>query len=159
MNRFFSAQAQRAEKKDDGYALVHSDVLGVEEALAKIELRLNPTESEAQPVLEKARALVGLMKLDGQPVCRNKLKRAGKALLEVSKPFLKAEWDRVKKGEFGYRCAKWTTIVLTGVGVLALVIGTVDLVARDGGEGTEETVHGTPTTESASVEVGGRSEP
>ena len=104
------------------YKFVHPDVFKMEEALATIELRLNPKEDKATPLLEKAEAVVHKVRLD-KAVCRKELKNAEKLLLDESKTYLKGEWDLVKKGELRYRCAVRISMVIAGVGVAALVLG------------------------------------
>lgn len=122
----------------DEYKLVHADVFKMEEALAMIELRLNPNEHKAKPLLQKAQAVVCEVRLD-KAVCCRKLKSIEKELLEESKNYLKEEWDRVKNGEPQHRVAMWSSFIIGVIGVVALVLGLVGLVMEEPGTGTEAT--------------------
>ena len=111
----------------DEYELVHADVFKMEEALATIELRLNPKECKAKPLLEKAEAVVCKVQLD-KAVCRRELKRVEKQLLAESKAYLKDEWETVKKGEPRHRWAVRTSFAIGVIGTVALVLGLAGLV-------------------------------
>ena len=112
------------------YKLVHPDVLKMEKALAMIELRLNPNEKKAKPLLRKAKAVACKVRLD-EAVCRKELKDVEKELLEESKKYLKGEWDRVKQGELRYKLALWVSFTIGVVGVVALVLGVAGLVMEE----------------------------
>ena len=116
------AATKGEEGAADDYERDHADVLRLEEALATIELRMNPTEEEAMPLLKQAQAVVGMVRLD-KAVCRQKLQSAEKLLLEESKTYLKTEWERVKKGEPRYRCAVWMSVLIGLIGVATLALG------------------------------------
>ena len=79
----------------------HADVVRIEQALAMIELRLNPAEEEARSLVEKAKAVGRMVQLD-KPVAREGLREANRRLLDASTGYLKGEWERVKIGERRY---------------------------------------------------------
>jgi len=106
------------------YRLMHPDVFKMEEALATIELRLNPKEDKAKPLLKKAEAVVCEVRLE-RAVCRTRLRRVEKELLDESKAYLKDEWERVKKGEPGYWWAVRITTGLAAAGFGLFLLGLV----------------------------------
>ena len=106
----------------DEYTRAHEDVVKMEEALATIELRLNPKDDEAKVLVEKAEAVAKLVRFY-KPVCRNALKAAEKQLLDESKSYLKREWETVKRGEPRHRWAVWTSFTIAAIGATALAAG------------------------------------
>lgn len=103
-----------------------------------IELRLNPNEDKAKPLLQRAQAVVCEVRLY-KAVCRKKLKSVEQELLEESKNYLTDEWDRVKRGEPRHRVAMWSSFMIGVIGVVALVLGLVGLVMEEPGTVTEAT--------------------
>ena len=111
------------------YDVVHPDVLRMEEALAMIELRLNPKEDRAASVLKKARAVVSKLRFY-KPVCRQELKDAQDELLKVSKSYLDSKWEIVKKGEPVYRRAVGITKGLVAVWIVVFLVALVGWTVR-----------------------------
>ena len=125
----------------EDYEPDHADVVRIEEALAMIELRLSRTETKARCLLERAKAVGGMVQLD-KPVNREKLQQAVRRLLETSTrtcrsrtskrqpqqavrrlletstDYLKGEWKRVKRGETQYH---WCLGISIMVGVIGFV--------------------------------------
>ena len=122
----------------DAYEVVHPDVLRMEEALAMIELRLNPYEERAEPVLEKAEAVVSMLRFY-KPVDRTELKDAEKELLKESTKYLKCEWEVVKKGELRHRVAVWITTGLATVGIVVFLYALAGWIWGQLDKGTVET--------------------
>lgn len=83
---------------------VRVDFVGLNEAWAKIRLRLNPKEQSSIAILRALDEHEGLFPNGGTPDF-SKLGVADRKLLEATNIVLKEEWRRVKHGEFVYRGA------------------------------------------------------
>ena len=94
---------------------VREDFVELNEAWAKIKLRLNPKEEYSLAVIRALGEHEDLFSDDGTRPDFSKLKLADRNLLESTQVVLKEEWRRVKRGEFFYR----TATVLAGLMVIA----------------------------------------
>jgi hypothetical protein len=103
-----------------GWQDVRTDFVNLEEAAAKIRLRVNPTEKPSIALLEVLREHEALfLKYDGVPDL-NKLVPISTRLSEVTQVVLQQEWRRVKFGEPIYRMARWIAGILVTVGLVYL---------------------------------------
>jgi len=98
---------------------VRLDFVGLNEAWAKIRLRLNPKELSSIAILQALEEHEGLFPKGGTPDF-TKLGLADHKLLEAANVVLKEEWQRVKRGELVYRGASILAglLVIGGLGVL-----------------------------------------
>lgn len=90
------------------------------EAWAKIKLRLNPDEGPSKAILEALQKHEGLFQ--EPPPDFSKLKDADRELLKCTQVVLKEEWEKVKRGEQIYRAATWLAGILVIVGLLFLLL-------------------------------------
>jgi hypothetical protein len=96
---------------------VKENFSGINRVSASVQLRLNPTESAAQTILSCMKELEVLLSSD-QRIDFKALADIERRLVAEAQSFLKAEWERVKRGEPAYRWAKSTS----WVGLILLVI-------------------------------------
>lgn len=105
-----------------------SDLLAFDLAANRIKLREKPTNPEWKEVIDQIDAIRPKLLLPPTaPVASLSIDNEQKALVEKSRENLKAEWTRVKKGEFGYRLLIVLGCILTFASVLPLagaIIGT-----------------------------------
>lgn len=99
---------------------VRGDFVGINEAWARIKLRLNPKEKPSIAVLEVLKEHESLFAAGTVPDF-GKLKSLDDKLLGNTQLVLKQEWLRVRSGERVYRIAKYTAVLVTALFVLALV--------------------------------------
>ena len=99
------------------WADVKENFSGINRVSASIQLRLNPKESAAQTILGCMKELEVLLSSD-QRIDFKALADVERRLVAEAQSFLKAEWERVKRGEPAYRWAKRTS----WVGLILLVI-------------------------------------
>lgn len=107
--------SQRFESGASAWSTVRDDFVTINEATAKIRLRLNPNEDLSKAVLGKIEEIERML-APGAPPDYSELNKKEKELVSQASALLKDEWRRVKKGEATYRAAKW------GVGVAILVL-------------------------------------
>jgi hypothetical protein len=98
---------------------VRDDFVKMNEAWAKIKLRLNPDEAPSKAILDALRKHEGLFQQP--PPDFSKLSEADRELLECTQAVLKEEWEKVKRGEKTYRAATLLAAILVIVGVLSLL--------------------------------------
>lgn len=131
--------SQRFESGASAWSVVRDDFVTINEATAKIRLRLNPNEDLSKAVLEKIEEIEGILAPGASPDY-SKLNKMEKELVSQASALLKDEWRRVKKGEATYRAAKW------GVGVAMVVLVAVVAFSlwgkRDGSTGSGATASG-----------------
>ena len=106
------------------------DWQGFYRVIVRIRLRLNPDEAregekeETKAVLDTLRTLESMFPIvnaseNPQP---HQLKGLVKTLVDNSRRILKANWDRVREGEDGYRKAKSRAVIAFWVSVATAVI-------------------------------------
>jgi hypothetical protein len=100
---------------------VRVDFVGLNEAWARIRLRLNPKEPHSIAILRAFEEHEGLFP-NGSTPDFTKLGFADRKLLDATNVVLKEEWRRVKRGEFVYKGAT----ILAGL----LVIGGLCLLFK-----------------------------
>lgn len=118
------------------WSVVREDFVTINEATAKIRLRLNPNEDLSKAVLGKIEEIEGMLAPGTSPDYAELNKRE-KELVSQASALLKDEWRRVKKGEATYRAAKWGVCVAMVVLVVVVVLSLWG--KQDGSTGSEET--------------------
>ncbi len=101
---------------------IREDFVSINEAWAKIKLRLNPHEDSSKAILEALKKYEGIFLENNNQPDFSKLDEADRELLERTKVVLKEEWKNVKRGERTYRVATWLAGILVVLGVLLLLL-------------------------------------
>jgi hypothetical protein len=138
--------SQDLESAASAWSVVRADFVTINEAAAKVRLRLNPNEDLSKAVLAKIEEIERLLAPGAFPD-HSELNQKEKELVSHASALLKDEWRRVKKGEVRYRVAKWGVAVAM---VFLMVVVTFSLSdKRDGRTATEEAARGleNPATE------------
>ena len=99
---------------------MREDFVKMNEAWAKIKLRLNPDEARSKAILEALQKHEGIFLENNVPPEFSKLGEADRELLKSTQVVLKEEWEKVKRGERIYRAATWLAGILVIVGLLFL---------------------------------------
>jgi hypothetical protein len=115
--------AELAPSRDGGanWQDIRADFVALNEAWAKIKLRLNPTEPASIALLSALEEHEGLFPPAGVRHLEN-LQNAENRLLVKTQVVLKEEWRRVKRGERVYRGATFAVFVLVAGGLLLLFL-------------------------------------
>jgi hypothetical protein len=111
--------AARPKSAGDAWKEVRADFVGINEATAKIRLRLNPKEAPSQAVLSTIETIEELFTRTTY-VNQDELNKVEKRLVTEVNTVLKDEWERVKRGEPAYRAAK-----LLSLGAIIASAGTL----------------------------------
>jgi hypothetical protein len=109
---------------------VREDFVGVNEAWARIRLRLNPKEEPSIAVLQVLKEHESVFQGSGPPDL-SRLENIDQRLLDTTQAVLKKEWTRVRSGERTYRISKWSAIVIV---VLSLLLLGWRVLSRQGNE-------------------------
>jgi hypothetical protein len=105
------------------WGVVRLDVIGINQTAAQIKLRLNPQETGSRKILDH---LANLETLVQGAASVQRLNEIEEALAADAQSLLKAEWVRVRQGEFTFRLAKYcAAAVVVAVLVLFVVLATV----------------------------------
>lgn len=126
-------KSQRFESSASAWSVVRDDFVTINEATAKIRLRLNPNEELSKAVLAKIEEIEGLL-VPGAYPDYSELNQKEKELVSQASALLKEEWRRVKKGEATYRAAKWGVGVAMGLLVIIVAFSLWD--KQDGSTGS-----------------------
>ena len=118
-NAIHGAGAARLETPAELWKVVRVDFVGINEATAKIRLRLNPKEPQATTVLATIEALEQLL-APGQSMDYAQINAIEKRLVKEAQVLLKEEWRRVQAGESTYRIARFTALAISAASVVAL---------------------------------------
>lgn len=110
------------------WRVMREDFVGLNEAWAKIKLRLNPDEDASKAVLESLKKHEGVFLENDAPPDFSKLGAFDDELLERTRVVLKEEWEKVKRGERIYRAATWLAGILVIVGFLSLLKPSIPLL-------------------------------
>jgi len=113
------AYVTRFASSAETWKAVRDDFYGINEAGARVKLRLNPKEAQATALLKLLEEHEGL--ISANPPDFAKLPRVETNLLAASQAILKSEWDRVRSGEPTYRIAQAAALGVTAACVLAIV--------------------------------------
>jgi hypothetical protein len=106
------------------------DFVSLNEAWAKIKLRLNPEEDQSNAILEALKKYEAIFVEDVTAPDFSKLGAADDELLERTRLVLKEEWKRVKRGERIYRVATWIAAMLVIVGLFTLLRPSIALLVH-----------------------------
>ena len=113
--------APHGEHVEPLWARLKAELTLFNELKARIRLRLNPKEkSRKEGPATKAilDVLKDLESMFGSPQPEfHRINSLLDALVSQSQTILKANWERVRNGEWTYRITKWATIVLTTAAV------------------------------------------
>jgi len=108
------------------WTATREDYLELNKASVRIKLRLNRQEIESVAILENMTRLELMFAdfaSDPKTASLDKINNIIDALETGAPPLLKKEWQRVKKGEFIYRVAKWVAVIAFIVtAILAFVL-------------------------------------
>ncbi len=116
-----SDSANTPRNATDLWKIVREDFIRINEATAKIRLRLNPMETQAKAVLDTIEGLERLLApehLAGHSTINDLEKR----LVSEAQVLLKSEWVRVQKGEATYRAARFAALAVSVACVCALMV-------------------------------------
>jgi ElaB/YqjD/DUF883 family membrane-anchored ribosome-binding protein len=125
IGRVIAIQGESLDKNKD-------DWTGFHRAIVRIRLRLNPKENSAGEKHETEAVLKALEELESMfPIVHasakpqhHELNDLVKKLVDNSQKILKANWDRVREGEEGYRKAKSWAVNTFWVSILiGIVVG------------------------------------
>jgi len=108
------AASAQYQTRQELWSNVKEHFAGINRVAASIELRLNPNEAAAKTILACLRELEALISSDS-PIDFKSMAAIERRLVSASQPFLKDEWERVKRGEPTYRIAKhasWLGLVV-----------------------------------------------
>lgn len=118
--RLLTDMAQSARHEEGGLSKwaksVKSEILHLESAKIRIELRLNPEKHRA--LISKIDVLTSHDVLHGADEPRDEVLEA---LVSESQAMLKLEWERVKRGEGTYKFTKWASFAMAIVLIAAAV--------------------------------------
>lgn len=103
------------------WKVVRQDFVGINEATAKIRLRLNPREDQAQAILAAIDELERLLS-PGQMMNYVEINTLEKRLVSEAQVLLKSEWTRVQKGEETYKVARLAALAISIACVVALIV-------------------------------------
>ncbi len=123
-NAIYGAGAASFQSPSEIWKVARPDFVGINEAAAKIRLRLNPKESEAKAVLNKIEELEQLLSPEKQ-MNYIKINEIEKLLVSEAQILLKKEWARVQSGEIVYRIARVTALSISVACILALVAASI----------------------------------
>ena len=130
--------SQKLESDDSAWSVVRDDFVAINEATAKIRLRLNPTEDRSKAIFAKIEEIEELF-APGRHPDYVELDRKEKELVSEVAGLLKQEWQRVKKGEATYRVAKWCMGFVVLVLIAAVAVSLWDKQDGNGGGGKTAT--------------------
>jgi hypothetical protein len=119
-NAIHGAGAARYKTPAEIWNVARPDFVGINEAAARIRLRLNPKENEAITVLAEIEALEGLL-APGQAMNYAQINATEKKLVAVAQVVLKTEWRRVQRGETVYRVARVVALCISVASIAALL--------------------------------------
>ena len=104
----------------EAWKIVRPDILGINQAVANIRLRLNPDEKESAAVLNEIEVLEELF-APGSALDQQKINESEMRLVAFANILLKKEWIRVRQGERVFVAAKITAVVVLAACVLLLI--------------------------------------
>lgn len=122
INAIHGAGAANLGSPADQWKVVRPDFVGVNEAVARIKLRLNPTEPSAKAVLDAIESLEYLVAPES-PMDYKEINEMEDELVRQARVLLKDEWRRVKEGELTYRVFKYFALAVMILSVSILIFG------------------------------------
>ncbi len=123
-NAIYGAHLAKFPGEAETWRNCREDFVAINEAWAKIRLRLNPNEESSRAILRALKEHESLF-APGVVPDDAKLDAEGEKLLESTRVVLKQEWLRVRHGEPVFRIAKFVALLVIAALVLALVWPTV----------------------------------
>jgi hypothetical protein len=124
-NAIHGANMAGFANSSEAWKVVRADFVGINEAAARIRLRLNSKESEAVAVLSQLERLEQLLAPETTKIDYLQLNTAEKELVSVAQVVLKQEWLRVRRGEQVFRVARFAALCVCAACVIALIIFSV----------------------------------
>lgn len=112
----------------EAYNAVKSDLFGINQAAAKIRLRLSLSETEDVAVLEQIKALEELFK-HGPPRDWEPINAVENKLVAVAHDPIEKKWRQVQDGEPVYRSARITALSVSAACIVALLAISVARIA------------------------------
>jgi hypothetical protein len=119
-NAIFGAGMVHFNTTAEHWKVVRFDFAGINNAVARIRLRLNPKEKESEAILSEIEVLERLL-APGQAMNHVEINATEKRLVEKAQVVLKTEWRRVRRGETVYRSARVAALVVSVGSVVALI--------------------------------------
>jgi hypothetical protein len=119
-NAIHGAGAACLDTPAELWKVVRADFVGINEATAKIRLRLNPKEPQAKAVLSTIESLEQSLS-PGRSMDYSQINAIEKKLVGEAQVLLKEEWHRVQAGESTYRIARFTALAISAACVVALI--------------------------------------
>lgn len=119
-NAICGANAANFALLSDLWTAVREDYVCLNEATAKIRLRLNPREVKANAVLER----IGELELHltpGRTIDTSAINQLEKQMVAEAQVLLKAEWRRVQTGESVYKAARFAASAFSIACIVALI--------------------------------------
>lgn len=98
---------------------LRADYFGMNDAIAKIRLRLNPKEPQAQAILATIEALEAYF-ASGRTLNLSEFDIIEKRLVGDAQVLLKKEWGRVQAGEPTYKIARYAALAVSIACIVAL---------------------------------------
>ena len=99
---------------------VRDDYIGINEATARIRLRLNPKEPAAQAVLARIEELEAYL-APRQCIHHDQINALENMLVAEAQVLLKDEWNRVRSGEPTYKVARFAALAVSVACIVALI--------------------------------------
>jgi len=98
--------------------------LAAAETFYRIKLRLNPDEEKHKELLRLLSQAIAAQNavLESDGADKRDVLAAVESAAEFAQPILKAEWNRVKRGEKAFRVARIGAVVIIVVSILAILI-------------------------------------
>lgn len=120
-NAIHGASVAGSASLRDAWTDMRTDFVGINEAAAKIRLRLNASEESSRAILQTVEEIERAL-APGNAIHHEELNKIEKRLVDKTTIVLKREWERVKRGEMSYKIAKalaGTVVFLSIVAVFA----------------------------------------
>jgi hypothetical protein len=124
-NAIHGANTADFANSSEAWKVVRADFVGINEAAARIRLRLNSKEPEAVAVLSQLERLEELLAPETTKIDYIQLNTAEKELVSVAQVVLKQEWLRVQRGEQVFRVARLAALFVCAACVIALIFFSV----------------------------------
>lgn len=118
-NAIHGAGAAGFKSASETWEVVRADFVGINDAAARIRIRLNPREPEDVKVLSQIEALEQLL-APGNAPDHARINEAEKELVGAAQIVLKREWKRVRQGERAYRITQFVVLCVIVTCVLVL---------------------------------------
>lgn len=108
---FQELQGFPIEPPQDAWKIARAEYFGINQAVARIKLRLNQKEEPSRAILRTIDEVESVTN-SAQPIQSANINPVLRRLVEETNTVLKQEWERVKRGELIYRVAKFLSVVV-----------------------------------------------